>query len=177
MSDMGEIPVTDRERTVTPIAEGIRTAPLRQVSQRSEPALSRVAPTERTALEDSMGLSVTQLLALTDGTLVAGSAGAGRVVRQVVVDDPADPLAGAGPDVLVVLGARLPPADPGQCRALIERLTALGTAALAYRDSDGPPAVPAEVRYEADRRGFPIVGWTWSWPRCSARSCPSRPRR
>ncbi|KQS60933.1 PucR family transcriptional regulator [Geodermatophilus sp. Leaf369] len=104
-----------------------------------------------------MGLSVTQLLALTDGTLVAGSSGAGRVVRQVVVDDPADPLAGAGPDVLVVLGARLPPADPAQCRALIERLQALGTAALAYRDADGPPAVPAEVRAEADRRGFPVV--------------------
>ncbi len=67
------------------------------MSARSEPALSRVAPTERTALEDSMGLSVTQLLALTDGTLVAGSAGAGRVVRQVVVDDPADPLAGPAP--------------------------------------------------------------------------------
>ncbi|WP_235494441.1 PucR family transcriptional regulator [Geodermatophilus sp. Leaf369] len=125
--------------------------------ERLEPVLSRVAPGERTALEDSMGLSVTQLLALTDGTLVAGSSGAGRVVRQVVVDDPADPLAGAGPDVLVVLGARLPPADPAQCRALIERLQALGTAALAYRDADGPPAVPAEVRAEADRRGFPVV--------------------
>ncbi len=136
---------------------GHQTAPLREVNIRSEPVLSRVAPAERTALEDSMGLSVTQLLVLTDGTLVAGSAGAGRVVRQVVVDDPADPLAGAGPDVLVVLGARLPPADPSQCRALIERLSALGTAALAYRDADGPPAVPTEVRLEADRRGFPIV--------------------
>ena len=136
---------------------GHRTAPLSEVRERLEPVLSRVAPGERTALEDSMGLSVTQLLALTDGTLVAGSSGAGRVVRQVVVDDPADPLAGAGPDVLVVLGARLPPADPAQCRALIERLQALGTAALAYRDADGPPAVPAEVRAEADRRGFPVV--------------------
>ncbi|MCW2581578.1 MAG: Purine catabolism regulator-like protein [Klenkia sp.] len=136
---------------------GHRTAPLSEVRERLEPVLSRVAPGERTALEDSMGLSVTQLLALTDGTLVAGSSGAGRVVRQVVVDDPADPLAGAGPDVLVVLGARLPPADPAQCRALIERLQALGTAALAYRDADGPPAVPAEVRVEADRRGFPVV--------------------
>lgn len=154
---MGDDTVTERDVAATASSESARTAPLRQVTLRSEPALSRLAPTERTALEDSMGLSVTQLLALTDGTLVAGSAGAGRVVRQVVVDDPADPLAGAGPDVLVVLGARLPPADPAQCRALIERLTALGTAALAYRDADGPPAVPAEVRYEADRRGFPIV--------------------
>ena len=51
----------------------------------------------------------------------------------MVVDDPADPLAGAGPDVLVVLGARLPPADAANCRALVERLDSMGTAALAYR--------------------------------------------
>jgi len=40
------------------------------------------------------------------GTAVAaGATGLGRVVRHMVVDDPADPLAAAGPDVLVVLGA------------------------------------------------------------------------
>src|SRR3712207_6856627 len=49
------------------------------------------------------------------------------LVRHMVVDDPAEPLAAAGPDVLVVLGARLPPADPASCRALVDRLDAAGT--------------------------------------------------
>ena len=107
-----------------------------------------------------MGLTVAEALGLPGlaGTTVsAGAAGLTRVVRHMVVDDPSDPLAVAGPDVLVVLGARLPPADPVNCRALVERLEALGTAALAYRNVDGPPAVPAEVLAEADRRGLPVL--------------------
>ena len=75
----------------------------------------------------------------------------------MVVDDPSDPLAAAGPDVLVVLGARLPPADPANCRALVERLDSMGTAALAYRRSEGPAPVPGEVLAEADRRGLPVL--------------------
>jgi purine catabolism regulator len=75
----------------------------------------------------------------------------------MVVDDPADPLAVAGPDVLVVLGARLPPADPANCRALVERLDSMGTAALAFRRADGPSPVPAEVLAEADRRQLPVL--------------------
>jgi PucR family transcriptional regulator, purine catabolism regulatory protein len=58
-------------------------------------------------LEDALGLP-----ALAGTTVAAGAAGLGRPVRHMVVDDPADPLAGAGQDVLIVLGARLPPADP-----------------------------------------------------------------
>src|SRR5918997_212000 len=90
-------------------------------------------------------------------SVAAGSAGPGRAVRHMVIDDPSDPLSGAGEDVLVVLGARLPPADPVNCRALVERLDSLGTAALAYRRTEGPPAVPGEVLAEADRRGLPVL--------------------
>ena len=57
-----------------------------------------------------MGLTVEealQLPALAGTSVAAGAAGLGRVVRHMVVDDPSDPLAGAGADVLVVLGARL----------------------------------------------------------------------
>ena len=89
--------------------------------------------------------------------MAAGAAGLGRVVRHMVVDDPADPLAAAGPDVLVVLGARLPPADPANCRALVERLDSMGTSALAFRRTEGPAPVPGEVLAEADRRGLPVL--------------------
>jgi purine catabolism regulator len=107
-----------------------------------------------------MGLTVEEALrlpSLAGTSIAAGAAGLGRVVRHMVVDDPADPLAGAGPDVLVVLGARLPPADPANCRSLVERLDSVGTAALAFRRSDGPAAVPGEILAEADRRGLPVL--------------------
>src|SRR5215207_4364221 len=111
--------------------------------------------------QERMGLTLEEALELPalDGTTVAaGSAGLGRAVRHMVVDDPADPLSGAGQDVLVVLGARLPPADPANCRALVERLDSLGTAGLAYRRTDnGAPPVPPEVLSEAERRGFPVL--------------------
>jgi PucR family transcriptional regulator, purine catabolism regulatory protein len=109
-----------------------------------------------------MGLTLEEALELPslDGTTVAaGSGGLGRAVRHMVVDDPSDPLSGAGEDVLIVLGARLPPADPANCRALVERLDSLGTAGRAYRRTDnGTPAVPNEVLAEAERRGFPVLG-------------------
>ncbi|MGY1720657.1 PucR family transcriptional regulator [Blastococcus sp. SYSU DS0552] len=107
-----------------------------------------------------MGLTVEEALdlpVLAGSTVTSGSAGLGRVIRHMVVDDPAEPLAAAGPDVLVVLGARLPPADPASCRALVERLEAAGTAALAYRRVDGPPPLPAEVLAESERRGLPVL--------------------
>src|SRR4051812_48167668 len=107
-----------------------------------------------------MGLSVEEALQLPGmaGTgVAAGGAGLDRVVRHMVVDNPTDPLALAGPDVIVVLGARLPPADPANCRALVERLDSMGTAALAFRRADGPPPVPGEVLAEAERRGFPVL--------------------
>jgi purine catabolism regulator len=107
-----------------------------------------------------MGLSLAEALRLPGlaGTeVVAGHGGLDRVVRYMVVDDPADPLAVAGPDVLVVLGARLPPADAANCRALVERLDSMGTTALAYRRTEGPPPVPADVLTEADRRALPVL--------------------
>jgi purine catabolism regulator len=110
--------------------------------------------------QERMGLTLAEALALPGlaGTsVVAGAAGLTRVVRHMVVDDPSDPLAVAGTDVLVVLGARLPPADPVNCRALVERLASMGTAALAFRRVDGPPPVPVEVLAEADRRGLPVL--------------------
>jgi purine catabolism regulator len=130
-----------------------------------EPVLSQVPPADRSALQDSMGLAVEQVLALpgmTGTVIVAGATGERRVVRHVVVDDPADPLSGAGPDVLIVLGGPLPRADPSQYRALVERLHRGGSAALAYRTGDRSlsgdvvTGLPAELLAEADRRGFPV---------------------
>src|SRR3954452_15208699 len=114
----------------------------------------------RTSWHDRMGLTLEEALglpALAGTTVVAGGQGLDRAVRHMVVDDPSDPLGVAGPDVLVVLGARLPPADPANCRALVERLVSMGTAALAFRRAEGPPPVPGEVLAEAERRGFPVV--------------------
>ncbi|HST96196.1 MAG TPA: helix-turn-helix domain-containing protein [Geodermatophilus sp.] len=115
---------------------------------------------ERPSWQERMGLSLAEALRLPGlaGTeVVAGHGGLDRVVRYMVVDDPADPLAVAGPDVLVVLGARLPPADAANCRALVERLDSMGTTALAYRQTEGPPPVPADVLAEADRRALPVL--------------------
>jgi purine catabolism regulator len=115
---------------------------------------------DRTSWQERMGLTVEealQLPSLAGTSVAAGAAGLGRVVRHMVVDDPADPLAAAGPDVLVVLGARLPPADAVNCRALVERLDSMGTSALAFRRTEGSPAVPGEVLAEAERRGLPVL--------------------
>src|SRR6187402_2694446 len=115
---------------------------------------------DRTSWQERMGLTIEEALNLPGlrGTSVAaGAAGLSRVVRHMVVDDPSDPLAAAGPDVLVVLGARLPPADPANYRALVERLDSMGTAALAFRRTEGPAPVPGEILAEADRRGLPIL--------------------
>lgn len=114
----------------------------------------------RTSWHDRMGLTLEEALrlpALAGSTVVAGAQGLDRAVRHMVVDDPSDPLGVAGPDVVVVLGARLPPADPANCRALVERLVSMGTAALAFRRADGPPPVPGEVLAEAERRSFPVL--------------------
>jgi purine catabolism regulator len=109
---------------------------------------------------ERMGLTLEEALQLPalDGTdVVAGARGLDRVLRHMVVDDPADPLAVAGPDVLVVLGARLPPADAANYRALVERLDSMGTTALAFRRGEGPAPVPDEVLAEAERRSFPVL--------------------
>jgi len=114
----------------------------------------------RTSWHDRMALTLEEALrlpALSGSTVVAGAQGLDRAVRHMVVDDPSEPLGVAGPDVVVVLGARLPPADPANCRALVERLVSMGTAALAFRRADGPPAVPGEVLAEAERRSFPVL--------------------
>ncbi|MGY1715755.1 PucR family transcriptional regulator [Geodermatophilus sp. SYSU D01106] len=109
---------------------------------------------------DRVGLRVDEALRLprlSGVEVVAGRSGLDRVVRHMVVDDPARPLAAAGPDVVVVLGARLPPADAADARVLVDRLDQLGTAALAYRRTEGAAAVPAEVLTEAERRGLPVL--------------------
>ncbi|KGH47202.1 PucR family transcriptional regulator [Modestobacter caceresii] len=149
---------------MTYAAHSDRMATFSAIPASPEPVLSQLPPSDRTALQDSMGLTVDQLLQLPGlaGTLVVGGAtGTRRIVRHVAVDGPDDPLAGAGPDLLVVLGARLPSGDPAQSRALIERLHRAGSGALAYRSEagSGNPAgdVPAELLAEADRRGFPVL--------------------
>src|SRR3712207_1929468 len=108
---------------------------------------------ERPSWQERMGLTLAEALrlpGLTGTEVVAGRAGLDRVVRYVVVDDPADPLAVAGSDVLVVLGARLPPADAANCRALVERLDSMGTAALAYRQAEGPPPMPRSEEHTSE---------------------------
>src|SRR3954469_1854359 len=115
---------------------------------------------DRTSWQERMGVTGEEALELPGRrgtTVAAGAAGLGRVVRHMVVDAPADPLAAAGPDVLVVLGARLPPADPANYRALVERLDSMGTSALAFRRTEGPAPLPGEVLAEADRRGLPVL--------------------
>src|SRR5215217_7108861 len=161
---LGVRTVTEREASVIYAAHSDRAATFSTVSPSAEPVLSQVAPADRSTLQDSMGLTVDQLLQLPglEGTVVVGGAtGTRRIVRHVAVDDPADALGGAGPDVLVVLASRLPQADPAQSRALIERLHRGGSGALAYRSEVGPGSlageVPAEVLAEADRRGFPVL--------------------
>jgi purine catabolism regulator len=121
---------------------------------------AEVPRADRSSWQERMGLTIEEALRLPglSGTSVAaGASGLSRVVRHMVVDSPTDPLAAAGADVLVVLGARLPPADPANCRALVERLDSMGTAALAFRRTEGPAPVPGEVLAEADRRGLPVL--------------------
>ena len=115
---------------------------------------------DRGSWQQRMGLTVEEALglpALAGTAVAAGAGGLSRVVRHMVVDDPAEPLAAAGPGVLLVLGARLPSADMASCRALVDRLDVAGTAALAYRRADGPPPLPGELLAEADRRGLPVL--------------------
>jgi purine catabolism regulator len=151
--------VTQGDASLVATTHGNGTIPFRRNWAVAE-TRAETPRADRTSWQERMGLTVEealQLPGLAGTSVAAGSAGLDRVVRHMVVDDPADPLAAAGPDVLVVLGARLPPADPANCRALVERLDSMGTAALAYRRTEGPAPVPGEVLAEADRRGLPVL--------------------
>jgi PucR family transcriptional regulator, purine catabolism regulatory protein len=155
----GDQLVTQGDASLAVQTHRIGAVPLRRDWTHGESRLDH-RPEDRGSLQERAGLTVAEALQLPGlgGTAVAaGSAGLDRVVRHMVVDNPTDPLALAGPDVLVVLGARLPPADPSNCRALVERLDSMGTAALAFRRTEGPPPVPGEVLAEAERRGFPVL--------------------
>ena len=149
---------------MTYAAHSDRPATYSTVPASLEPVLSQVPPADRTALQDSMGLTVDQLLqlpGLAGAVVVGGATGTRRIVRHVAVEDPRDPLGGAGPDVLIVLASRIPAGDPVGSRALIERMHRGGSGALAYRSETGTGNVagemPAEVLAEADRRGFPVL--------------------
>ncbi len=149
---------------MTYIAHSDRLGATSGVLRSVEPVLSQVAPADRTALQESMGLTVDQLLqlpGLVGTTVVGGATGTRRIVRHVLIDEPTDLVAGAGPDVLVVLAEPPGSADPAQHRALIERLHRGGSGALAFRSAGGTGTphgeVPAEVLAEADRRGFPVL--------------------
>jgi purine catabolism regulator len=149
---------------VTFVAHSDRAATFSSVPPSPEPVLSQLPPADRTALQDSMGLTVDQLLdlpGLTGTIVVGGATGTRRIVRHIVVEEPNEPLGTAGPDVLVVLSGRLGSRDPAQSRAVIERLHRAGSGALAFRSEGGQGnaagEVPAEVLAEADRRGFPVL--------------------
>src|SRR3954452_16645545 len=155
----GDEPVTQSDASLAGATQRSATTPLRNSRNGGRATVSQ-AFESRTSWHDRMGLTLEEALelpALAGTTVVAGGQGLDRAVRHMVVDDPSDPLGVAGPDVLVVLGARLPPADPANCRALVERLVSMGTAALAFRRAEGPPPVPGEVLAEAERRGFPVL--------------------
>src|SRR3954470_6016109 len=155
----GDGPVTQSDASLAGATQRSAALPFRN-SRDSGRATFSQAFESRTSWHERMGLTLEealQLPTLAGTTVVAGGQGLGRAVRHMVVDDPSDPLGVAGPDVLVVLGARLPPADPANCRALVERLVSMGTAALAFRRAEGPPPVPGEVLAEAERRGFPVL--------------------
>ena len=154
--------MTERESAVTFAAHSDRMNTVGVVPPSAEPVLSQVPPADRTALQDSMGLTVEELLELPGlvGTVVVGgAAGSRRLMRHVVVEDLTDPLAAAAPDSLVVLGTGLPAGDPVQSRGVIERMHRSGTAALAFRAGSSDPAgeLAPEVLAEADRRGFPVL--------------------
>src|SRR3569833_2392521 len=122
---LGVRTVTEHEASVTYAAHSDRAATFSTVPASPEPVLSQVPTADRTDLQDSMGLTVDHLLELPglEGTgVVVVATGTRRIVRHVASDDPAGPLVGSWPDVLVVLDSRLPQADPAQSRALIARL-------------------------------------------------------
>src|SRR3954471_9996108 len=155
----GDGPVTQSDASLAGATQ--RSAALSFRSSRNGGRATFSQPFDpRASWHDRMGLTLEEALhlpALSGSTVVAGAQGLDRAVRHMVVDDPTDPLGVAGPDVVVVLGARLPPADPANCRALAERLVSMGTAALAFRRTEGPSPVPGEVLAEAERRGFPVL--------------------
>jgi purine catabolism regulator len=151
--------VTQSDASLTTATQRGASLPLRTNRHRGRATFAQSFD-GRASWHDRMGLTLAealQLPGLAGTTVVAGAEGLDRPVRHMVVDDPADPLAVAGPDVIVVLGARLPPADPVNCRALVERLVSMGTAALAFRRAEGPPPVPGEILADAERRSFPVL--------------------
>src|SRR3954471_9274508 len=155
----GDPSVTQSDAPLASATQRGATLPLRHSRDAGRATFSQPFAS-RTTWHDRVGLSLEealQLPALAGTTVVAGGQGLDRAVRHMVVDDPSDPLGVAGPDVLVVLGARLPPADPANCRALVERLDSMGPAALAFRRTEGPAPIPGEVLAEADRRGLPVL--------------------
>src|SRR3954468_2743350 len=155
----GDEPVTQSDTSLAGATQRNAALPFRHSRDAGRATFSQ-AFDPRTSWHDRMGLTLEealQLPALAGTSVAAGGAGLDRAVRHMGVDNPADPLALAGPDVIVVLGARLPPADPANCRALVERLDSMGTAALAFRRAEGPSPVPGEVLAEAERRGFPVL--------------------
>ena len=129
-----------------------------------------------------MGLTVEealQLPALAGTSVAAGAAGLGRVVRHMVVDDPAD-LAGAGADVLVVLACGFS-GRPRQLPCPGRAAGPDGHRALAFRRTEGSARCPARSS-PRPIGGLPILAlppacdWTRSCPRCWAPSSTSRAR-
>src|SRR3954451_6066355 len=155
----GDEPVTQSDTSLAGATQRSAALPFRHSRDAGRATFSQPFD-PRTSWHDRMGLTLEealQLSALSGTTVVAGGQGLDRAVRHMVVDDPSDPLGVAGPDVLVVLGARLPPGDPAHARAPAERRAATGPAARACRGAEGAPPVPGEVLAEAERRSFPVL--------------------
>src|SRR3712207_4348110 len=78
---VGDRRVTERETSVSFMAQRDRVVTLSPVLPSAESVLSQVPPADRSALQDSMGLAVEQVLALpgmTGTVIVAGATGERR---------------------------------------------------------------------------------------------------
>ena len=136
-----------------------RTVPFRRNRASPEPARSRCARPTATAAGRTAWGSPSRRRSSCPG--LAGDRGRRRRLRRSAASSgtwssttPPTRSAAAGPDVLVVLGARLPPADPAQLprAGRAAGLDGHRRAGLPPHRGPGSP-VPGEVLAEADRRG------------------------
>lgn len=117
---------------------------------------SQISPARHAAA----GLAVRDLLAvpvLTGARIVAGAAGAGRVVERVNVMEVPDILRWVKPnELLLTTGYPLRHA-PTPLAELIAGLDDAGLAALAVKPHRYLDGLPADLLAAADARGFPII--------------------
>lgn len=106
-----------------------------------------------------MALTVAQVMTLPgmNMRLLAGRAGLGREVRWAHVSELTDPVPWLrGGELILTIGLGLPSGAEGR-RAYVERLSAAGSAALAFALKEAMAEVPREVLDAADECGLPVL--------------------